>query len=131
MTGNSLTDQHSHRELVAQFMNAWEAGDADGVMAVFGDDCIYAASVGPEPGTTWRGRDAVARGVAQMLAFEAGGESRQGELRFSEDRAFAQWSYNATAPDGRVMDVKGIDIIHFADGRIASIDAYRKTTIDA
>lgn len=108
-------------------MDAWERADADAVMRLLADDCVYGASVGPEPGTTYRGRDEVAKGVAEMLHFESGGESRQGRVWFAEDRAFAEWDYDEPGGDGKTRVVRGIDIIHFADGKILSIDAYRKT----
>ena len=118
--------QDEKRELVRAFMDAWERADAAAVMQLMSDDCVYSASVGPEPGTTSRGRVDVARGVGEMLAFEAGGESRQGRVWFAEDRAFAEWDYDEIADDGKVRIVRGIDVIHMDEGKILSIDAYRK-----
>ena len=77
---------------------------------------------------TYRGRADVARGVGEMLAFEAGGESRQGRLWFAEDCAFAEWDYDDVADSGEIKVVRGIDVIEMADGKIRSIDAYRKWT---
>ena len=122
-----MTEQDK-RNVIRAFMDAWEHGDAEGVMRVMHEDATYSASVGPEPGTTYAGGRALADGVAEMLAYEAGGESRQGGVWFSEDRAFAEWSYDDVADDGTVKDIRGIDVIHIVDGKIASIDAYRKTS---
>lgn len=116
------------RELVRAFMDAWERADADAVMQLMSDDCVYSASVGPEPGMTCRGRSEVARGIGEMLSFEAGGESRQGRVWFADDRAFAEWDYDEIAPGGEVKVVRGIDVIQMAEGKILSIDAYRKST---
>ncbi len=121
-------NQEDKRALVRAFMDAWERADADAVMRVMSDDCVYSASVGPEPGMTYRGRADVARGVGEMLAFEAGGESRQGRLWFAEDCAFAEWDYDDVADSGEIKVVRGIDVIEMADGKIRSIDAYRKWT---
>ena len=121
-------NQEDKRALVRAFMDAWERADADAVMRVMSDDCVYSASVGPEPGMTYRGRTDVARGVGEMLAFEAGGESRQGRLWFAEDCAFAEWDYDDVADSGEIKVVRGIDVIEMADGKIRSIDAYRKWT---
>ncbi len=122
-----MTDEQKI-ELVRAFMDAWERADADAVMRLMADECEYCASVGPEPGMTYRGRTEVARGVAEMLDFESGGESRQGRVWFADDRAFAEWDYDEIADDGGVRAVRGIDVIHIADGKIRSIDAYRKAT---
>ena len=109
-------------------MTAWENADADAVMRLMADDCEYCASLGPEPGMTYRGRGEVERGVAAMLDFESGGESRQGRVWFAEDRAFAEWDYDETGDDGVVRAVRGIDVIHLVGGKIVSIDAYRKAS---
>ena len=116
------------RELVRAFMDAWERADAEAVVELMSEDCIYSASVGPEPGATYRGRAEVAPGVAAMLAFEAGGESRQGGVWFADDRAFAEWDYDEVTDDGCVKVVRGIDVIRMLDGRIVSIDAFRKAS---
>ena len=116
------------RELVRAFMDAWERGDADAVMRLMSDECGYCASVGPEPGRTYSGRSEVARGVAEMLDFESGGESRQGRVWFADDRAFAEWDYDEIGDDGVVKAVRGIDVIELADGKIVSVDAYRKAS---
>ena len=65
--------------------------------------------------------------MADMLSFEAGGESRQGRVWFADERAFAEWSYDAIGEDGKARAVRGIDVIHLVDDRIGSIDAYRKS----
>ena len=120
-----MTEQDK-RDLIKAFMDAWERGDARAVMQVMRDDAVYSASVGPEPGISYAGRAQLEQGVAKMLEFEAGGESRQGRVWFASDRAFAEWSYDDVADDGTLLEIKGIDVIQMADGMIASIDAYRK-----
>lgn len=120
--------EEQKRKLVRAFMDAWERADADAVMRLMSDECEYCASIGPEPGTTFRGRDEVGRGVAEMLDFESGGESRQGRVWFADDRAFAEWDYDEIAADGKPRVVRGIDVIGFVDGKIQSIDAYRKSS---
>ncbi len=121
-----MTEQEK-RDLLNKFAEAWKQADVEALMALMTDDCIYAASVGPEPGTTYRGRDEVRRGFAEILAFEAGGESRSGEIWFAGDYAFAEWSYDEIDEAGNAVDIKGIDIFHFVDGKLRLKDAYRKT----
>ncbi|MEM7344019.1 MAG: nuclear transport factor 2 family protein [Chloroflexota bacterium] len=116
------------RTILTDFAEAWGRADVDALMALMTDDCIYAASVGPEPGTTYRGREEVRRGFTEILAFEAGGEARSGQVWFADDDyAFAEWSYDEVAKDGTITDIQGIDIFHFVDGKLRLKDAYRKT----
>ncbi len=120
-------NEQEKRELLAKFSKAWGQADVDGLMALMTDDCVYKASVGPEPGTTYSGKDEVRRGFAEILEYESGGEQRGGRLWFSGDYAFAEWSYDEVADDGSITDIQGIDIFHFVDGKLALKDAFRKT----
>src|SRR5262245_26811607 len=56
-----------NRQAWQRFSDAWATRDIDGLMALVTDDIVYGASVGPEPGATFRGRDEVRRGFEHML----------------------------------------------------------------
>jgi hypothetical protein len=43
-------------------------------MSYMTDDCVYHASAGPEPGSTYRGKDEVRPGFAAVLAYDHGRE---------------------------------------------------------
>lgn len=128
MTNTMMTDTQK-LVLLTKFGQVWAAGDVDGLMQLMSDDCVYAASVGAEPGTTYRGREAVRRGFAEIIAYESGGEARSGRVWLSGDFAFAEWSYDEVSADGTITDIKGIDIFEFADGKLKLKDAYRKTRL--
>lgn len=121
-----MTDQEK-LDLLDNFTAAWERADLDGLMALMTDNCVYAASVGPEPGTTYRGQDEVRRGFAEIIKYESGGEQRIGNKWVSGDYVFSEWGYDEIAEDGTITDIRGIDIFHFVDGKLALKDAYRKT----
>ena len=53
--------------VLQSFGAAWDAKDLDKLMSFVTEDCVYSASIGPEPGQTFRGRDAVRAGFAAML----------------------------------------------------------------
>ncbi|MEM7117004.1 MAG: nuclear transport factor 2 family protein [Chloroflexota bacterium] len=121
-----MTEQEK-RELLAAFATAWGRADVYGLMALMTDDCVYKASVGEEPGTTYSGYDEVRRGFTEILAFEAGGEQRSGQVWFSGDYAFAEWAYDEMHEDGSLTEIKGIDVFHFVGNKLRLKDAYRKT----
>ncbi len=123
-----LTDQEKRACLTA-FGQAWAATDVDLLMSMMTDDCVYAASVGDEPGTTYRGREEVRRGFAEILAFESGGEARSGRVWISGKFAFAEWSYDEVDDVGNVTDIKGIDIFEFVGNKLRLKDAYRKVRV--
>jgi uncharacterized protein (TIGR02246 family) len=112
--------------LLERFDAAWTAGDLDALMSLVTEDCVYLASVGPEPGSTYRGRDQVRHGFAQMLAYDHGRERRGGRAFVLGDKAVAEWSFTETTPDGRQRLIRGCDIFEFADGKVCKKDAFRK-----
>ncbi|WP_431894079.1 nuclear transport factor 2 family protein [Nonomuraea sp. bgisy101] len=113
-------------ERLADFGAAWKKKDLDLLMEFMTDDCVFHASVGVEPGTTFRGRDEVRRGFALMIAHDEGLESQGGDAFIAGDRGASQWSYSRTDEDGQVHEVHGCDLFEFEGDRIRVKDAYRK-----
>ncbi|MER6950867.1 nuclear transport factor 2 family protein [Nonomuraea sp. NPDC000554] len=113
-------------ERLAEFGEAWRKKDLDRLMEFMTDDCVFRASVGVEPGTTFRGRDEVRRGFELMLAYDAGFESQGGDAFITGDRGASQWSYSRTDEDGRLHQVHGCDFFTFVGDRIRVKDAYRR-----
>lgn len=95
-------------------------------MSCMTDDCVYYASVGPEPGSTYRGRDEVRRGFAAVLAYDHGRERRDGVAFINGNVGVAEWSFYEKDPDGTGRLIRGCDIFEFADGKIRKKDAFRK-----
>jgi ketosteroid isomerase-like protein len=60
----SIEDRAS---LLDAFTAAWSSKDLDGLMALMAEECVFRASVGPEPGATFAGRDDVRRGFELFL----------------------------------------------------------------
>ena len=115
-------------ERLAEFGAAWRRKDVDALMEFVTDDVVYSTSVGPEPGETFRGREAVRRGFERMLSHDASAESRDGEAWIFGDHAVGTWSYVYPDQGDGEVEVKGIDLYAFEGDRIRLKDAYRKTT---
>lgn len=90
------------------------------------DDCIYHASVGPEPGSTYRGKDEVRHGFATVLAYDRRRERHAGHVFIHGDVGVAEWSFAETMPDGTRRVIRGCDIFEFAADKIRKKDAFRK-----
>lgn len=123
--GAGMTDEEKIALLNA-FADAWGRGDVDALMGMITDDFVYSASVGEEPGKTYRGREQVEKGFRDILGFEGDGETRAGPVWLSGDYGFAMWSYDHVNDDGSVSDVKGLDVFRFRDNKLCLNDAYRK-----
>ena len=116
----------STKTLVEEFSAAWSRKDVDALMAYMTDDCVYQASVGPEPGETFRGRAEVRRGIEKPLSHDATGESRAGRVIVAGNFGISEWSYVFDV-DGRTQEVRGCDIFECENGKIKRKDAFRKT----
>lgn len=130
MNASSSTEHSTSEmtpEVLAAFSDAWTRHDLDALMSHVTDDCVYSASVGPEPGRTWSGREQVREGFALMLAFDAGHERHEEELPLiAGSRGAATWSFTGPGPDGTPQVTRGCNIYVFRGGRIARKDAFRK-----
>ncbi|NRG42327.1 nuclear transport factor 2 family protein [Rathayibacter sp. VKM Ac-2804] len=130
MSDPLLTDDSTSEmtpEVLAAFSDAWSRHDLEALMSHVTDDCVYGASVGPEPGRTWSGKEQVREGFALMLAFDTGQERHEeGEPLISGTRGAATWSFTGTGPDGAPQVTRGCDIYEFRGGKIARKDAFRK-----
>ncbi|QHC68361.1 nuclear transport factor 2 family protein [Rathayibacter sp. VKM Ac-2759] len=114
-------------EVLAAFSDAWTRHDLEALMSHVTDDCVYGASVGPEPGRTWSGREQVREGFALMLAHDKGQERHEEEEPIiAGSRGAATWSFTGPGPDGEVQTTRGCDIYEFRGGKIARKDAFRK-----
>ncbi|WP_344100568.1 nuclear transport factor 2 family protein [Myceligenerans crystallogenes] len=116
-------------ERLAGFAVAWQAKDLDALMELMAEDCVFRASIGPEPGTTFRGKAEVRRGFALMLAHDAGMEFHDdpGAVTFiAGDRGASQWSYRGVDDQGKPFVLQGCDLWEFDGDLIRTKDAYRR-----
>lgn len=120
-----MTSEAEIRDLLRRFGDAWARRDVDALLALMTDDAVYAASVGPEPGRTFRGHAELAAGFREMFTHDAGALIEPGEPEVFGARAVSTWTYRF--PDGRLC-ARGVDLWRFRDGKVAEKDAYRKTT---
>jgi ketosteroid isomerase-like protein len=109
-----------------RFSDAWTRGDVSELMSFMTEDCMYAASVGPEPGQTFYGRRDVERGFVEMLRYDAGRERLSGPAFVLDNVAVAEWAFRERRPDGTIVLIRGCDIFEFAGTRIRKKDAFRK-----
>jgi hypothetical protein len=112
--------------ILADFSSAWTNRDVERLMSHMSADPVYSASVGDEPGQTYRGRDEVRRGFGVLLAFDLAGDRREGEVRIDGSRGFAQWSYIKLGADGVIHEIRGCDLFEFEGDKIKRKDAFRK-----
>jgi ketosteroid isomerase-like protein len=113
-------------KIIREVSTAWGRADLTTIMKYIAPDCIYIASVGPEPGETFTGREAVRAGFAKLLAHDSDGVAEPGEMKAADDWVVSTWGFRKTRPDGSAMLVRGCDIFVLRDGLIVRKDSFRK-----
>ena len=125
MTTEVLTQ--SNLETLQEFGAAWNRHDLDGLMAYMTEDCIFYASRGPElMGEAHVGQAAV------RAAFEAGAfmmkdfEFKDVNYVVNGDQGYMSWTLTGTRPDGAKVQLPGVDLVTFRDGKISVKNALTK-----
>ena len=109
------------------FFAAWNAHDVERIARFFTPDGAYLASIGPDDdGTAFRGIDEVRRGVAAFLSTYPDARYTGTRWLIADDRGLAEWTFRGTAPDGRRVAYRGVDVFEFVGDHIRLKDAFRK-----
>ena len=109
------------------FCDAFNRHDLDAIMAHMTDDCVFDASAGPDvDGRRYSGQDAVRRGFLEVFDTFPDGQWQAGRHLVAGDRGLSEWVFRGTKTDGTRVEVNGIDVFTFRDGKIAVKDSFRK-----
>ena len=114
-------------ERLKEVAAAWGRADIETLMSFIAPDCVYSASVGPEPGETFVGKEAVRAGFLKLLAHDNESVSEPGEMRIVGDWGVFTWGFRRSPKDGGQL-IRGVDLFEFRDGLIIRKDSFRKTT---
>ena len=111
---------------------AWDNHDLDGVMDLFHD----AVQFDNWTGGRVRGKEALQKAWAPWF-------ENHGGFRFTEEETFIdekkqkvlyrwqlEWPSMEKGQEGRLEKRRGVDVIHFEDGKIINKFTYSKTTIE-
>jgi ketosteroid isomerase-like protein len=114
-------------ELLREFLDAFNRHDLDGIMDYFADDCVFYMPRGSSPrGDRYVGKADVRAGLAKRFAGIP-------DVHYGEDRHWvcgdlgvSEWTLTGTSISGQHLEVRGVDILEFADGRITRKDSFWK-----
>ena len=111
---------------------AWDNHDLDGVMELFHDDILF---------ENWTGGQA--RGKENLRKAWASWFENHGGFKFSEEETFIdvdeqkalyrwqlEWPSLEKGFEGRPEKRRGVDVLHFQDGKIIQKLTYSKTTLE-
>lgn len=114
-------------ELLDAFAQAWNRHDADALMSMMTDDCIYEASGGDEVvGRRYEGQEAVRAAFEAIFEAFPDAQWRDAKHFASGDRGLSEWTFTGTAADGSRVEVNGCDVFTLRDGKIWLKNSLRK-----
>ena len=119
--------QHATVELLKGFLDAFNRHDLDSIMDYFSDDCVLYTPRGVRPGgDRYIGKQDVRAGLAQR--FEGIPNVHYGEDRHwaCGDFAVSEWTLTGTSTSGQSLEVRGVDLLEFVDGKITRKDSFWK-----
>ena len=114
-------------EFLQTFADAWNDHDLVALMGFMADDCVFQLSMGPDiDGRRYEGWEEVKAGYKQVLDKVPDGRWDDASHFVAGDRGVSEWTFTATGPDGKPIEVRGCDIFTFRDGKIAVKNSFRK-----
>lgn len=112
------------------FADAFNAHDADKIMSMMTDDCIFQASAGPDvDGEKFVGKEEVKKAFQQVFATFPDARWANARHFISGDKGVSEWVFSGTKSNGTRVEVTGCDLFIFRDGKIAVKNSYRKNRV--
>jgi ketosteroid isomerase-like protein len=114
-------------ELLKEFLEAFNRHDLDAIMDCFADDCVFYMPRGAGPrGDRYVGRQEVRAGLAKR--FEGIPDVHYGDDRHwvCGDLGVSEWTLTGTSTSGKYIEVRGVDLLEFAEGKVIRKDAFWK-----
>jgi steroid delta-isomerase-like uncharacterized protein len=114
-------------ELLKGFLEAFNRHDLDSIMSYFAEDCVFYMPRGSAPrGDRYTGKDQVRAGLAKR--FEGIPDVHYGEDRHwvCGDFGVSEWTLTGTSVSGKKIEVRGVDLLEFAEGKITRKDSFWK-----
>jgi steroid delta-isomerase-like uncharacterized protein len=109
------------------FLEAFNRHDLDAIMSFFADDCVFYMPRGAGPrGDRFTGKDEVRAGLSKR--FEGLPDVHYGEDKHwaCGDFGVSEWTLTGTPASGERIEVRGVDLLEFAGGKITRKDSFWK-----
>jgi steroid delta-isomerase-like uncharacterized protein len=114
-------------EVLKGFLEAFNRHDLDAIMDHFADDCVFYMPRGASPrGDRYVGKDEVRAGLAKR--FEGIPDVHYGDDRHwaCDDFGVSEWTLTGTTVAGKKLEVRGVDLLEFRNGKITRKDSFWK-----
>jgi ketosteroid isomerase-like protein len=113
--------------LLKGFLDAFNRHDLDAIMDHCAPDCVLYMPRGAAPrGDRYVGKTEVRAGLAKR--FEGIPNVHYGEDRHwvCDNFGVSEWTLSGTTRSGHEIEVRGVDLLEFADGKVIRKDSFWK-----
>lgn len=117
------------RDVLQEFLDAFNQHDLDAIMGYFADDCVFYLPRGTKPrGDRFEGKEQVRAGLATRFAGIP-------DVHYGDDRHWvcddgvgvSEWTLTGTSTAGERIEVRGLDLLEFDEqGKISRKDSFWK-----
>ena len=114
-------------ETLKDLLEAFNRHDLDSIMSYFADDCIFYMPRGAKPrGDRYVGKAKVRAGLASR--FEGIPDVHYGKDQhwICDDLGVSEWTLTGTTKSGQLLEVRRVDLLEFAGGKIIRKDSFWK-----
>jgi ketosteroid isomerase-like protein len=114
-------------ELLKGFLEAFNRHDLDSIMGYFADNCVFYMPRGAGPrGDHYNGKTEVRAGLAKR--FEGIPDVHYGDDQHwvCGDFGVSEWTLTGTTVSGQHLEVRGVDLLEFDQGKITRKDSFWK-----
>ena len=114
-------------DILKVFLEAFNRHDLDAIMAYFHDDCVFYMPRGKAPrGDRHVGKQEVRAGLATR--FEGIPDVHYGDDTHwtCGNLGVSEWTLTGTRKTGAHIEVRGVDLLEFRDGKITRKDSFWK-----
>ncbi len=113
--------------LLKEFLDAFNRHDLDAIMGYFADDCVFYMPRGAGPrGDRYVGKDEVRAGLAKRFEGIPDVHYGQDVHWAGENFGVSEWTLTGTSTAGKRLEVRGVDLLEFVDGKITRKDSFWK-----
>jgi steroid delta-isomerase-like uncharacterized protein len=113
-------------KLLESFNEAFNHHDADRMMALMTEDCLFENTYPAPDGTRYQGQESVKSFWEEFFRSSPQARIEIEEMFVNEVRGVQRWIYHWMDAGGAAGHVRGVDIFRFRDGKIAEKLSYVK-----
>lgn len=116
------------QKIIKDFMQAWNKHDLDKIMSFMHKDCVFFEARGTvAEGKTHRGYENVEKAFEKVLQNMPDAQWNQVKVNVLDDCGISEWMFSATIDNNKYLEVKGVDVFTFKEGKILVKDSFLKS----